>query len=146
MIYLLDVNLLIALAWPSHVHHLSAQHWFQRVGRKGWASCPLTQTGFVRISSNPSFIDGAVDPKVALRLLGEVCQASSHSFWPDDLDLSADPAWPASHLIGHRQVTDAYLLGLAIKRRGKLATLDAGIRALLPVVEDREACLKVISA
>ena len=128
---LLDVNLLIALAWPSHVNHTLAQNWFKQNRKDGWSTCPITQTGFVRISSNPKFIDGAVAPGEAIALLSKVTNAKDHVFWPDNLNLADKQPLPVAHLLGHRQVTDAYLLGLAIKHKGKLATLDKGVTALL---------------
>ena len=145
MKYLLDVNLMIALAWPSHVHHLPAQRWFQRIGQKGWASCPMTQTAFVRISSNPKFIDGAVSPQEAISLLMKATASKDHEFWPDDLEFTGGSTIPVTHLIAHRQVTDAYLLGLAMKRSGKVATLDSGIRALLPKPADQGKFLEILS-
>lgn len=145
MSYLLDVNLLIALAWPSHVHHALVQAWFRRNKRNGWSTCPITQTGFVRISSNPKFIDGAVTPGEAIGLLNRVTRAKEHTFWPDDLNLTVTQALPVSHLLGHRQVTDAYLLGLAIQHDGKLATLDQGVAALMPDAKIRQKHLVVIA-
>jgi toxin-antitoxin system PIN domain toxin len=144
MTYLLDVNLLIALAWPSHIHHSQAQNWFARKGRKGWASCPMSQAGFVRISSNPKFIDGAVAPKEAILLLRKVAGASNHQFWPDDVNFAGQSPGSFRYLIGHRQVTDAYLLAIAISRQGMLATLDPGIRSLIPDPHDHKKYIEMI--
>jgi len=145
MIYLLDVNVLIALAWPTHVHHGAAQAWFRATGQRGSATCPLTQTGFVRISSNPKFIDGAVTPNQAVELLGEVTRRTRHEFWADELSLAETKLidWP--HVVGHRQITDAYLLGLAKSHGGRLATLDGGVSALLPDVEEQRAWLEFVA-
>jgi hypothetical protein len=127
--YLLDVNVLIALAWPAHVHHAQCQSWFAVHREPGFVTCPLTQIGFVRISSNPSFTPAAVSPQAALDLLERIIALPEHQFWPDDLALhSAISAGPL--LAGHRQVSDAYLLGLARKHGGILATLDRGVRPL----------------
>ena len=121
--YLLDVNVLIALAWPSHVHHRQAVEWFGRRQRRQFRTCPITQTAFVRISSNPSFTPTAVSPDAAMSLLRKISRMGQHAFWPDDMDLLATTGvWKP--LTGHRQVTDAYLLALAIKNDGILATLD----------------------
>jgi toxin-antitoxin system PIN domain toxin len=144
MKFLLDVNLLIALAWSSHVHHDLAQSWYQRKGRNGWASCPLTQLGFVRISSNPKFVDGAVSPQEAIALLASVALLKNHKFWPDNLNLAVDEFMPISHLVGHRQVTDSYLIGLARKYKGKVATLDPGMRSLLPDPTEQRKYLEII--
>lgn len=138
-----DVNMLIALAWPSHVHHHDAQAWFVEQASTGWATCPLTQCGFVRISSNAKIIPEAVAPREALSLLGEIVRHKNHVFWPDDIGI-VDPHVPSSFLVGHRQVTDAYLLGLAIHRGGRLVTLDAGISSLLPTRSPHREALCII--
>lgn len=145
MIHLLDVNPLIALAWPSHVHHAVAQGWFRRKGRKGWATCPLTQTGFVRISSNPKFIDGAVSPSEAVALLTQVMFGTQHEFWPDDLSVAEADNISWSHVFGHRQVTDAYLLALAKHHNGKLATLDEGIAAFVHDTKGRPDSVELVT-
>ena len=146
MTYLLDVNVLIALAGPTHVHHGAAQTWFRRTGQRAWATCPLTQTAFVRISSNPKFIDGAVAPNQAVALLAQVTNATQHEFWPDDLSLVETDTigWP--YVVGHRQVTDAYLRALAQAHGGKLATLDGGVAALLPDANEQQTLLELIPA
>ncbi|MCP5197936.1 MAG: VapC toxin family PIN domain ribonuclease [Gammaproteobacteria bacterium] len=146
MIHLLDVNVLIALAWPSHVHHRLAQEWFKGHRHQGWATCPLTQTGFVRISSNPRFIDGAVTPGEALDLLRQVTRSEDHHFWADSVDVTQEPDGLGAHLLGHRQVTDAYLLILAIANQGALATLDSDIAALLPTAAQHSPHLALITA
>lgn len=133
--FLLDVNVLIALAWPQHVHHRLAHRWFDRVGRRRWASCPLTQLAFVRISSNARIIADAVSPRAAMQALTQMTALPDHQFWPDDLPLSKLPVFSRTALVGHRQVTDAYLVELVRHRQGVLATLDAGIAELLPKSE-----------
>jgi toxin-antitoxin system PIN domain toxin len=142
--YLLDVNLLIALSWPTHVDHDIAQSWFRRKGRSGWASCPLNQLGFVRISSNPKFVDGAVSPQEAIALLHSVSILRNHQFWPDGLNLVESELIPFCHLVGHRQLTDAYLIGLARKNKGKVASLDPGMRSLLPDPHEQRKYLEII--
>jgi toxin-antitoxin system PIN domain toxin len=124
--YLLDVNVLLALAWPNHMHHGEAHGWFQRRRHKGFATCPLTQLGFVRISSNPKFTKDAVPPATALGLLDRLTGLREHSFWPDLL--SCKEALASNQLIvGYRQLTDLYLLGLAQSHSGELATFDRSI-------------------
>ena len=130
-VHLLDVNVLIALAWPQHVQHKAAHGWFDKVGNKRWASCPLTQLAFVRISSNAKIIANAVSPRAAVQALSQMTALPGHQFWPDDLPLSGLPSFSSAALVGHRQVTDAYLLELARHRHGVLATLDGGIAELL---------------
>jgi uncharacterized protein len=127
--YLLDTNVLIALAWPNHVHHGEALAWFTRKAAAAFRTCPLTETGFVRISSNPAFTPAAVTPAEALALLGRITRLPGHSFWPDDLPL--DGAFPGEIVIGHhRHVTDSYLLALAAAHDGIVGTLDRGMLAL----------------
>ena len=126
--YLLDVNVLLALAWPNHIHHREALQWFQEKGAGGFRTCPLTQTGFVRISSNPAFTPEAVRPSEALELLRRICALPGHEFWPDEVSLLEAQAAP--RLAGHRQVTDAYLLTLAAFHEGILATLDRSVMAV----------------
>lgn len=128
--YLLDTNLLVALLWPSHEQHGVALKWFTRHRAKGWATCALTQAGFVRIVSNPAFSRDAVHPREAVQVLSANTAAKDHVFWPDELPLAEAVAFAGVRLVGHQQVTDAYLLGLAIRRGGMLATLDQRIAAL----------------
>jgi hypothetical protein len=128
--YLLDTNLLIALLWPSHEQHDLAVKWFTRHRTKGWATCPITQAGFVRIVSNPAFSRDAVQPREAIHVLAANTAAKDHTFWPDEIPVAEAVAFAGIRLMGHQQVTDAYLLGLAIRRGGVLATLDERIAAL----------------
>lgn len=120
--YLLDVNVLIALSDPMHIHHESAHRWFAREGRKAWATCPLTENAFVRIASHPSYPNRPGDAAAVLDILRRLCQASGHRFWPDDISIRdfLDP----TTVITHNLITDTYLLGLAVHRKGKLATFD----------------------
>ncbi|HXP62710.1 MAG TPA: TA system VapC family ribonuclease toxin [Dongiaceae bacterium] len=128
--YLLDTNLLIALFWPSHEQHERAVKWFTRHRASGWATCPFTEAGFVRIVSNPAFSRDAVQPREAIQVLCANTAAKDHQFWPAELPFAGAVAFAGVRLIGHQQVTDAYLLGLAIRKGGVLATLDQRIAAL----------------
>lgn len=128
--FLLDVNLLIALFWPAHVHHKAAHAWFAAKSRRGWATTPLTQAAFIRIVSNPAFSKDAVAPSDAVNLLAHNLKHRHHRFWADDLDYDAAVAPLRPRLVGHRQVTDAYLLGVALHRGGRLATFDGGVSSL----------------
>jgi toxin-antitoxin system PIN domain toxin len=128
--YLLDVNVLVALAWPGHRFHAVAQGWFNRNAAKGWATCPLVQAGFVRIVSNPAFSPRSVSPKEAIRALATSLKHPAHHFWVDDISLASGLLNIADRIQGHQQVTDAHLLALAVKHRGILATFDKGIAAL----------------
>jgi toxin-antitoxin system PIN domain toxin len=128
---LLDVNVLVALAWPSHIHHGKAHEWFSQNASEGWATCPITQSGFVRVSSNPAIIDEAVSPAEAISLLEKMTSHENHIFWADSIELVRSEDIPIMMLAGHRQVTDAYLLGLAAVNNGRLVTLDRGVASLL---------------
>lgn len=132
MIRLPDVNLLLALAWRHHVHHETAHRWLHDLRPEKWASCPLTQNGFVRISSNPSFIPDAVSPLEAAEVLGKFMSHPEHVFVPEDLPLPSEH-FNSMFVTGHRQVSDAYLLSLCIEKKIRLSTLDTGIKSLLPV-------------
>ena len=129
--FLLDTNVLISLVWPTHVHHHLCQRWFARRKRAGFRTCPLTESGFVRICSNPAFSKDAVSPMEALSLLRQITELPGHAFWPDDLPL-LKALGEVKNLSGHRQITDAYLLALAQAHEGTLATLDQGLLLLAP--------------
>lgn len=130
MAYLLDVNALIALSWPGHSCHKSAQQWFAGHASQGWATCPIVEAGFVRILSNPAFSVRAVPPTQALQVLTENLKHPRHLFWPDDISV-AESLVKQQWIVGHKQVTDAYLLGLAMHHRGKLATTDKRLLGVL---------------
>lgn len=141
---LLDVNVLIALAWPNHVHHAPAQRWFAASGQKSWATCPLTQLAFVRISSNPAIVAAAVSPREAVRLMADVTARPGHEFWPDTLELTGVTEFSSAALVGHRQVTDAYLVALARNRGGRLATFDRGVADLVTDPRERNELIELI--
>jgi toxin-antitoxin system PIN domain toxin len=126
---LLDVNVLIALAYEWHVGHSLVQGWF-RESAGAWATCPLTESGFVRIACNPSAIEQSVKVREALRMISTITVRPGYRFWPADINFSEAVQPFRERVFGHRQVTDAYLLGLAIKNKGRLVTLDRGIEAL----------------
>lgn len=123
---LLDVNVLIALLDPDHVHHRLATDWLAQHRRWGWASCPITQNGCIRIMAQPTYPNGAPPGVIAARLR-EAMRAATHEFWPDDLNLVATPGLDWQRLLSARHLTDAYLLALAVHRQGRLVTLDRGI-------------------
>ncbi|HSK78534.1 MAG TPA: TA system VapC family ribonuclease toxin [Thermoanaerobaculia bacterium] len=132
MVSLLDVNVLVALAWPNHEHHDLASRWFQRNQRLGWATCPVTQSGFIRISSNPRVISGAKSPREVASLLRRILSLPHHVFFADDISLVGSKFVEPEKLTGYRQVTDAHLLGIALRHQGRLATLDRAILDLVP--------------
>jgi uncharacterized protein len=162
---------LIALAWPNHIHHERAQAWFSAIHTRGWATCPVTESGFVRVSSNSRAIPDARGPAEAISLLRRIRSLPGHEFWIDEVSpvdpIAAEPetttsgserpatgnaersdswtpdSWtPFDHLVGFRQVTDAHLLTLAIRHGGRLATFDRGIAELVP--SDPSDCVEFI--
>ena len=143
--YLLDTNVLIALLWPSHAQHTRAVRWFTRHRSNGWATCPFTQAGFVRIVSNPAFSRDAVTPRDAVGVLAANTASKDHSFWPDELPLAEAVDFAGSKLLGHPQVTDAYLLGLVLRRGGRLATLDERVTALAEPDSVQRRAVEVIA-
>ena len=145
-VHLLDASVMIALSWPHHVHHAKAHEWFQATGRKGWATCPLIQCAFIRISSNPKIIADAVTPREALEALKKIVSAPGHHFWPDTLAPTEAEAFASAAFVGHRQVTDAYLLSLAQFHKGKLATFDHGVAELIQADEERGRHITVLEA
>jgi toxin-antitoxin system PIN domain toxin len=130
--YLLDANVLIALAWPEHTAYEKCSRWFGQNARAGWATCPITQAALVRILSNPTFSERALSPSEALQVLSQNLELAGHQFWSDSIDLRQAMESMRTSLTGHQQITDAYLVALAIHNRGKLATLDRKIVQLAP--------------
>jgi uncharacterized protein len=128
---LLDVNVLIALLWPPHEAHTRAQRWFAKNADQGWATCAMTQAGFVRIVSNPAFSRRIVSPGDALEVLCGSLNHPAHRFWAEDIGAVEAFAHFGRRLNGHQQITNAYLLGLAIHKKGRLATLDSSVADLL---------------
>jgi toxin-antitoxin system PIN domain toxin len=124
---LLDVNALVALAWDSHVHHAAMRSWFAAHGADGWSTCPVTESGFVRVSSNPNVLPSPIGVDAARGVLAALRGVAGHRFLADDVSL-VDPDVPA--IIGHRQVTDAHLVALARRNGMRLVTFDAGVAAL----------------
>lgn len=123
---LLDVNVLIALIDPAHKFHRTARAWASAHAASGWASCPLTQNGCIRIISQPGYAQPA--PLLeAIQTLQTLCQSPLHQFWPDDLSLLDAQAFDHSKIHGHRQLTDLYLLALAVKHQGCFVTFDGAI-------------------
>ncbi len=129
-VFLLDVNVLVALVRFRHSHHEQAKRWFTGAGSRRWATCPLTQSGFVRVVSNPKFTAQAIDVREAVQMLAEFTNLPGHQFWPVDFDLATAITPFASRFFGHQQVTDIYLLALAVRNKGRLATLDQGFESL----------------
>lgn len=124
---LLDVNALVALAWDSHVHHAAMRDWFAAHGSSGWATCPVTESGFVCVSSNPKALPSPIGISAARGVLTALRALDGHRFLVDDVSI-VDPDVP--EVAGYRQVSDAHLLTLARRSGMRLVTFDAGIRTL----------------
>lgn len=125
MIYLLDVNLLLAMMDGQHAAHAPAHAWFDEFANEGWATCPITENGFVRIISNRKYPNPTATPgEAADMLVAAMRDVKGHQFWPDDISLLSDDHFRRDRLLSPAQITDAYLLALAGKHQGHLATLD----------------------
>jgi hypothetical protein len=123
---LLDVNVLIALLDSDHTSHRSAVAWFSEHGAHGWASCPITQNGCVRIMSHPGYPNAHSVAEIVGRLRTATAH-SAHEFWPDSESLLDERLIDPTRVHGPRQLTDVYLLALAVKHGGRLVTFDATI-------------------
>jgi toxin-antitoxin system PIN domain toxin len=123
---LLDVNVLIALLDADHSSHAQATQWFGSHARAGWASCPITQNGCVRIMSHPGY-PNALPVSAVIERLAEATAGRFHEFWLDDISLLDALVADSTRIHGPRQVTDVYLLALAVRHGGRLVTFDASI-------------------
>jgi len=139
-----DVNVLIALSWCNHIHHTRARRWFADHKNESFATCPITESGFVRLSMNPNVVGEAVTFENALSALKIYMGLPNHRFWPADGDyISVVKDLP---VVGYRQTTGAYLLGLAIKNRGRLVTFDRKIEELTHGRKDLKQHIFLIGA
>lgn len=124
MIFLLDINVLIALIDPAHVAHEAAHRWFETDGHADWATCPMTENGVVRIVGHPKYPNTPGSPAAVAAIVGKLRQLPGHSFWPDDLSLVASDRIDVARISTSAQVTDTYLLALASAHGAALATFD----------------------
>jgi hypothetical protein len=124
---LLDVNVLVALFFPEHVHHDLAHDWFAEAHRHGWATCPTTENGFVRVAAQLPSDAGPRRPDVLIDHLRRFCASSHHHAWTDVVSLRDESLFEPRFIPGHRHITDIYLLGLARKKGGRLVTFDRTI-------------------
>ena len=141
---LLDVNVLVALFDPDHVHHDLAHDWFADHRANGWATCDVTENGFIRVVSNPSYSQEAPRPAAAADQLRRFCASGDHHFWTASVSLRDEQLFNLAAARGHRQVTDVYLLGLASRMGGRLASFDRTI-PLRAVKGARADTLQVIA-
>jgi toxin-antitoxin system PIN domain toxin len=123
---LLDVNVLLALLDSDHVDHVRAREWLDHEIAAGWASCAITENGFVRILSQPRY-PSPVSPTEAIALLSRACDSAHHAFWPCDVSALDARIVDRSRVLGPRQVTDAYLLALAAAHGGRFVTFDRSL-------------------
>jgi len=143
MVFLLDVNVLIALIDPAHIQHDAVHEWFATHGRQAWATCPLTENGVVRIVGNPRYPNSPGSPSEVVKLMAELLLLPGHQFWTDSISLMDENRIDASRLLGSGQVTDSYLLALACANNGQLATFDR--RLVVDAVRDGACGLHLIS-
>ncbi len=135
---LLDVNVLIALFDQHHIFHEQAHLWLEGNVAMGIATCPLMENGLVRIISHPKYSRAFIQtPSDVIQRLDKFCKTQDHTFWPEDVSLTDLMLFPVDQILGTRQVTDVYLLGLAVKHGGRLVTFDKGIS--LKAVRDATA-------
>lgn len=132
---LLDINVLLALLDSDHIDHQRARDWIDGEIATGWASCAITQNGFVGIISQPRY-PSPISPTEAIALLDRACAEPHHEFWHCDVSLLDGKAIDRTHLHGPRQVTDAYLLALATRHQGRFVTFDQSV-PVSPGVEPR---------
>ena len=123
---LFDVNMLIALFDPEHIHHNPAQSWWDANREGGWASCPLSQNGFVRITSQATYPKPSPAHDMVERL-AEAVADTNHEFWPDDISITDEALFVRDRMLGPKRLTDIYLLALAVRHDGRLATFDRKI-------------------
>lgn len=137
--HLLDVNALIALLWEDHEFHDTMAAWFARHARAGWATCAITQSGFVRVMSQPAVTKPGRSVAELAEVLANNVSHPAHQRLALDFDFTDVMACCTGGVVGHRQVTDAYLLTAAIRAGMKLLTFDAGVGMLLASDTERKA-------
>jgi toxin-antitoxin system PIN domain toxin len=146
MVSLLDVNVLLALAWPIHVHHDAAHRWFAANRPQGWSTCSHTEMGFVRLSMQPAVVKTTVGFADAIKALTNSLTAPGHEFWPLERAFVEIDEEIRLRIAGHHQIADGLLLDLAIRNSGKLATFDHRIGNLLAADSSKRSAVEVIPA
>lgn len=144
MTWLLDVNVLIALIDPTHVAHEAAHRWFQGTNGEAWATCPLTENGVIRIVGHPKYPNSAGSPAAVAPIVAGLRALPGHVFWGDELSLVASDLVDPALIMTPGQVTDTYLLALAVSKGGYLVTFDR--RLSTKAVRGGRAGLHVIDA
>ncbi len=143
MTFLLDVNVLIALIDPAHVAHDAAHAWFEREGHSSWATCPMTENGVIRIVGHPKYPNTPGSPAQVAAIVQRLKALPGHVFWPDDISLVGSDQVTSASILTPGQVTDSYLLALAVAHQGRLATLDR--RLSTKAVRGGETALQLIA-
>ena len=144
--FLLDVNALVALCWSSHEHHASALGWFKEYAKQGWATCAFTQAAFVRVILQPAFSGEPLQANQVIELLAGTTGHPKHRYCEMDFDMRRVQEACTGGLLGHRQITDAWLLTTAIRHEARLVTFDQGIASLLATQAERTARLVFLKA
>jgi len=124
---LLDVNVLVALFDPLHINHEDAHGWFASHGRRRWATCAITVNGCIRVLSSPDYPSLTATPLQVVQRLRILCARPNHEFWPEDVSLLDEERFHWERITGYRQITDVYLLSLAVARDAQLVTFDRSI-------------------
>jgi toxin-antitoxin system PIN domain toxin len=140
--FLLDVNVLISLIDPAHMQHDQAHDWFSRIGRRSFATCPITENGLLRIVGHPKYPNSPGPPSSVAPLLGSMRTLPGHHFWPDKISIADDRHIDAALLSSHSRVTDSYLLALAQAHGGRLASMDR--KLAVDAVPGGAAALEII--
>jgi uncharacterized protein len=143
-VHLLDVNALLAHCWPTHVHHRRMHDWMGRHAREGWLTCAITQAAFVRISCQPAFSSQGFDIEEAWETLHANLRHPGHRWVPLDFAFADVLACCTGGVVGHRQITDAYLLAAAIRAGARLLTFDSGLRSLLATDAERKTHIELM--
>ena len=127
--WLLDVNVLIALVDSAHTHHARATRWFEQHRNERWATCPITENGFVRVLCDRKYPNLSLSPDQAVELLARLKRGhpETHEWWPDEVTITDRALFQSGVLLGAKQITDAYLLGLAFRKGGRLVSFDSGL-------------------
>jgi toxin-antitoxin system PIN domain toxin len=142
-ISLLDVSVLLATWWAKHEFHQTVGRRLSTIRAEGWATCPITEAGFVRVSAQPS-TKLASSMEQALLVLKANLSEADHIFWPNDASVAELLPEIRQRLVGPKQITDAILLDLAIRKGARLVTLDQRLRNLLPADSPRQGAIEVI--
>jgi toxin-antitoxin system PIN domain toxin len=140
--FLLDVNVLIALIDPAHLEHDRAHDWFSRVGKRSFATCPITENGLLRIVGHPKYPNSPGPPSAVAPSLAAIRALAGHRFWPDTISLADESQVDMALVSSHAKVTDSYLLALARAHEGRLASMDQ--RLAIDAVPDGGKALEII--